>query len=107
MTEKILEDLEKQLKDNQTKTDAPVVREYVRPPSYDYVGRGLVYNCRGKHWACVDAGSYSLCEQNHSFLKLNGKPKECYPDSVYNTDRACGWMQKQKISQSAKTEFCN
>lgn len=106
MTEKILEDLEKQLKENQPATAAPVVKDYVRPPSYEYTGRGLVYNCRGKHWACVDAGSYSLCQQNHSYLKDQKKAKECYPDSVYQTDRACGWMQRQKITGNTKTDFC-
>ena len=33
------------------------VKAYVAPPAYDNLGRGLVYNCKGRHWACVDKDS--------------------------------------------------
>lgn len=107
MTDKILEDLEKQLKQNEKKSTVQAVEKYVPPPQYDYPGRGLVYNCRGKHWACIDAGSYQQCAQNHGFLYTQKKGKECYPDSVYNSDSACRWVQKNKITSNAKTNFCN
>lgn len=106
MTDKILEDLEKQLKANEEQNAVPVAKEYIRPPNYDYVGRGLVYNCLGKHWACIDAGSFQVCQQNHSYLKDKNKSKECYPDSVYQSNSACGWVQKSKITANTKTNFC-
>ncbi len=105
MTEKILEDLEKKVKD-ELAAQTPAASEYVGPPNYDNTGRGLVYNCLGKHWACVDGGSYRVCQQNFSALKTANRPKECWPDSVYESSAACVWVQKQKVSGSAKTEFC-
>lgn len=104
MTDQILQDLEKQIGDN--KTDVPAGATYIEPPDYGNPGRGLVYNCKGKHWACVDGPSYKICEQNMSALKGEGKPKECYPDSVYQTESACAWVQRQKISANTKTDFC-
>jgi hypothetical protein len=106
MTEQILTDLEKQIESNK-KDDVEAESTYVEPPPYDYFGRGLVYNCKGKHWACVDAPSFKICQQNFRALKGQGRSKECYADSVYQTDSACAWVQKKKIVGNAKTDFCN
>lgn len=105
MTEKILKDLEKQVQGNAEGTPA-VAGPYVAPPDYENFGRGLVYNCKDKHWACVDGASYSICQQNYGALRADGKPKECYPDSVYQTDKSCVWMQNEKITSGTKTDFC-
>jgi len=106
MTEQILQDLEKQVQSKQD-TIPGVSNEYVAPPEYEYVGRGLVYNCKGKHWACIDAPSFKVCQQNHNALKSQSRSKECVPDSVYETDSACVWVQKKKITSNTKTDFCN
>jgi hypothetical protein len=106
MTDKILQDLEQKVRSEQ-ETVAPVKGPYVSPPSYDYPGRGLVYNCVGKHWACVDGGSYQLCQKNYGALKEENRRKECFPDSVYETQQGCAWVQKQKVSNTPKTDFCN
>jgi hypothetical protein len=105
MTEQILKDLEKQIQDKKDNVPATGAA-YIEPPDYENFGRGLVYNCRGKHWACVDGASYRVCEQNYSSLKGANKPKECYPDSVFQTDKACIWMQKERITAGTKTVFC-
>ncbi len=104
ITDQILQDLEKQAKDTQ-----PVAqkKEYVSPPDYEYRGRGLVYNCQGKHWACVDAPSYKTCEDNSSSVKFLKKKTECYPFNVYETPRGCENMQNRMVSSSAKTAFCS
>lgn len=105
MTDKILQDLEKQAKT----TNAPKAQEkteYVSPPNYEYPGRGLVYNCIGKHWACVDAPSFKTCEQNASATKFKNNKKECYPFNVYQTQSGCESMQNRMVSSSAKTAFC-
>lgn len=104
MTESILKDLEGQLKKDQAVVVDP--GKYVDPPPYDFVGRGLVYNCLGKHWACIDGGSYQKCQENYAYLKGQGKPKECWPDSVYQTNTGCSWVQKQKIEGNSVTDFC-
>ncbi len=104
ITDQILQDLEKQAKGTKPVEQK---KEYVTPPDYEYRGRGLVYNCQGKHWACVDAPSFRTCEQNHSSVKYLGKKIECYPLSVYETLKGCENMQNRMVSSSAKTEFCN
>lgn len=103
LTDKILQDLEKQVK---TKKAEDVKKEYVAPPNYEYRGRGLVYNCQGKHWACVDGPSYKTCEDNASSLKYLKKPAECYPFNVYETVKGCEGTQYRMVSSSAKTSFC-
>ena len=104
LTEQILLDLEKQAQGKK----APVQKkEYVTPPDYEYKGRGLVYNCTGKHWACVDAPSYKTCEDNSSSVKYLKKKTECYPFNVYETTKGCEDIQNRMVSSSAKTNFCN
>ncbi len=104
MTEQMLKELEKQNKVPKAKTQ---VTEYASPPDYEFKGRGLVYNCVGKHWACVDGPSYRRCEDNSSSLKFLKKKTECYPFNVYETQRGCESMQNRMVSSSAKTEFCD
>ena len=103
LTDKILQDLEKQV---QTTEKKPVIKEYVAPPDYEYSGRGLVYNCTGKHWACVDGPSYLTCEDNSSSLKFLKKKAECYPFNVYESTKGCESMQNRMVSSGAKTDFC-
>lgn len=104
LTDQILQDLEKQAKKDQVKEQK---KEYVSPPDYEYRGRGLVYNCKGKHWACIDAPSYKTCEDNASSVKYLNKKTECHPFNVYETPRGCENMQNRMVSSSAKTSFCN
>lgn len=103
LTDKILEDLEKQAKKGQVKNTKP---EYVSPPDYEYRGRGLVYNCVGKHWACVDGPGYKACEDNSAGNKYLKKKAECYPFNVYDSQKGCENMQNRVVSSSAKTDFC-
>lgn len=103
LTDQILEDLEKQAKDTQQPEQK---KEYVAPPDYEYRGRGLVYNCTGKHWACVDAPSYKTCEDNASSVKFLNKKTECHPFNVYETPKGCEGVQNRMVSSSAKTAFC-
>ena len=105
LTDKILQDLEKQAVDKEKST--PKKRDYVSPPDYEYTGRGLVYNCVGKHWACVDAPSYKTCEQNYDANKVLNKKSECYPFNVYEKTKNCQTSQLLMTSSNAKTAFCN
>ena len=103
LTEKILQDLENQTKNKVSETPA----EYVAPPDYEYTGRGLVYNCKALHWACIDGPSYKTCEDNFNFQKSKNAKPECYPFNVYETTRGCANMQNRMVSAGSKTEFCN
>jgi len=82
------------------------VTTYTNPPDYEYRGRGLVYNCAGKHWACVDGASYKTCEDNFSSTTYLKKNIECYPFNVYESVRGCESMQNRVVSSNAKTDFC-
>jgi hypothetical protein len=103
ITDQILQDLESQAKENKTVEQK---KEYVSPPDYEYRGRGLVYNCTGKHWACVDGPSYKTCEDNSSSTKYLKKTSECYPFNIYETQKGCEVMQNRQVTAAAKTKFC-
>lgn len=104
LTDKILQDLEKQSGATAKKSET---KGYVAPPDYEYTGRGLVYNCTGKHWACVDGPSYRICEENAAGNKYLKKPAECHPFNVYQNQKGCESMQNRMVSSSAKTTFCS
>ena len=103
LTEKILQDLENQTKSRVSETPT----QYVAPPDYEYSGRGLVYNCKALHWACIDGPSYKTCEDNFNYQKSQNAKPECYPFNVYENSRGCANMQNRMVSSGAKTEFCN
>lgn len=92
----------------ETKLEDKIVADdvYMPPPSYDHLGRGLVYNCKEKYWACVDKLSYVNCNKNMKWNKTHQKPAECAVSSVYNSDDDCGVVQKYNISSSVPTPFC-
>lgn len=80
--------------------------EYQAPPSYLETGRGLIYNCVGKHWACVDKDSYMKCKKNADWSKENQKSPECFPAEVYRNFLDCRSIQIDKINTLAETSFC-
>ncbi len=85
---------------------APPKMEYVEPPDYESLGRGLVYNCKGKHWACVDKRSYFKCRDNQKWSKENTKAPECVTRPVYASYEDCRTIQKYYVNTSFKVDFC-
>lgn len=83
------------------------VTEYVSPPDYGTLGRGLVYNCKGKHWACVDKDSFLQCRQNEIWQKNKGKLPECSARNVYSSIDDCKIVQTHNINTAVSTDFCN
>lgn len=81
--------------------------EYIAPPNYERSGRGLVYNCVAKHWACVDKFSYLTCRENTKWSTENAKPAECVTKNVYATLDDCVTIQKHYIEKSEPVDFCN
>lgn len=79
---------------------------YTAPPSYDQLGRGLVYNCKGKYWACVDKIAYVACNKNMKWNKSHQKAAECSVQNVYNSEEDCGVVQKFNVSTNKATDFC-
>jgi hypothetical protein len=79
---------------------------HVDPPSYDLIGRGLVYNCKNKHWACVNKLTYVSCNKNMKWNKLNGYPAECAIINVYSSIDDCAILQNHNTSTGQHTPFC-
>jgi hypothetical protein len=79
---------------------------YTAPPLYDQLGRGLVYNCKEKHFACIDKLSYVSCNKNMKWNKSHDKPAECAVINVYNSEDDCNVVQKYNVSVSLPTPFC-
>ena len=91
---------------NLVKKMEPQKLEYTDPPQYERLGRGLVYNCKGKHWACVDKFSYFQCRENFLWLRSNQKPYECIIQNVYASIKDCEIVQEYNINKAIKTDFC-
>ncbi len=81
--------------------------EYTSPPNYQRLGRGLIYNCDGKHWACVDKFSYFQCRENQVWNERHQRPHECVTRSVYASSKDCTTVQKHYINTVADTDFCD
>ena len=79
---------------------------YTPPPAYDQLGRGLVYNCKEKFWACIDRTAYINCNKNMKYNKAHGKTAECTVQNVYNSDEDCNTVQKYNVSTNKPTTFC-
>lgn len=80
--------------------------KYVEPPSFEYLGRGLVYNCKEKFWACINKPSYIQCNKNMKWNSANNKPIECAVANVYNSNDDCEIVQKYNVSTAQPTPFC-
>jgi hypothetical protein len=79
----------------------------VPAPAYDQVGRGLVYNCKDKYWACLDKPAFLNCNKNMKWNKSKGNPAECVVQDIYNTDEDCAKIQKYNVSTNVATGFCS
>jgi hypothetical protein len=102
-TEKVLLELQKQLQKNEEKKEKRLV---YATPNYNRFGRGLVYSCKGKHWACIDGENYGKCEMNYNFNKKAQKPSECVPKEVYISNEHCDRAQQIKVDAIEQTNFC-
>lgn len=106
ITSSILESLENKVKKQKVIKEEEVL-EPSEAPDYDYKGRGLVYNCTGGHWACIDDESFKSCSKNYNWNSAQAKTIECYSEQVYATEEDCSRAQLLKIDSVAKTDFCN
>ena len=76
------------------------------PPRYDQLGRGLVYNCRDKYWACVDKISYVNCNKNMKWNQSKGAVSECSVQAIYSSEEDCAKVQKYNVNTNQATAFC-
>jgi len=77
------------------------------PPDYEQIGRGLVYNCAGKFWACVDRKNYFKCKNNKKWSTANFKSLDCVDFDVYSTEADCATIQVHNINIIKSTAFCS
>jgi hypothetical protein len=68
--------------------------------NYQVLGRGLVYNCRGKFWACIDKQNYINCRI------LSKTDKSCSTQGVFDTNSQCIRSMKSKPSDVREKSFC-
>lgn len=80
--------------------------KYTEPPNYTRPGRGLVYNCVEKHWACVDKFAYFQCRENYRWSKSNNKSTECVIKNVYISEQDCSKVQAYYVNTNEPTDFC-
>lgn len=98
-----------QPKDQQNNSMASKIAEEATetpPPAYDQVGRGLVYNCKDKYWACLNKTAYVVCNKNMKWNKSKGSAAECVVQNIYSSDEDCAKVQKYNVSTSVPTAFC-
>jgi hypothetical protein len=80
--------------------------EQVDPPVYVNTGRGLVYNCTGRHWACVERESYLQCRDHMLWSKQEEQSPSCVVKDVYATVEDCRVVQIHYINTTEPTDFC-
>lgn len=80
--------------------------EYTPAPNYEDYGKGLVYNCKDKHWACVDRKPYLQCEMNYKWSKQNGKAPECSIEKTYSDFKSCRIVQIHYINTVKEAPDC-
>lgn len=107
ITKQLLQDLEVKLKEERREQE---ILEDVRPtsaPSYDNIGKGLVYNCIDEHWACVNDETYKQCRGNYNWNRQQEVDTECYPYAQLGNEIDCATVQQEKIDTISETNFCN
>ncbi len=96
-----------ELYNTQESAEATNQESYTPPPSYRVWGRGLVYDCAKKEWACVGRYAYLQCRANMKWNVGHDRPYECYVVHVYGTDIDCILVQLHHLTIPVETNFCH
>ncbi|MGB0453390.1 MAG: hypothetical protein ACPGJV_06715 [Bacteriovoracaceae bacterium] len=106
-SQKFQDNMEKIIqKVDETATEQEEAPEFISAPDYTKFGRGLVYNCKDKHWACIDRPRWRECELNLKYNQFYGKDLECFPKSVYKSNRDCRLVQVYNVNMGVSADFC-
>ncbi len=106
-TEEIAQDMQKVAEEV-----GPIPEGEIKPaakvelPDYSTKGRGLVYNCTGKHWACIDRPGFLNCKEHMRWSEENKKSPECVIKNVYASEEDCSIVQLNYINTNEPTDFC-
>lgn len=84
------------------------IKEDEDPPimQYDIIGRGLVYNCKENHWACVNRSNYFNCIKKMKFDLRDNNPSTCVAKDVYASDEDCGNAQYERMYKKFIPKEC-
>jgi len=80
--------------------------DYESAPDYTKVGRGLVYNCKNKHWSCLNRTNYHQCRKNQIFFTKLKELPECVVFDVYYSDEDCQIKQADMINKLIPVPAC-
>ncbi len=74
-----------------------------RKPLIDYRerGAGLVYNCLGGHWACIDRVNYKKCQRLAAH-----QPPACRALRFFKSLKQCRAVQQAQIDKGTRPTFC-
>lgn len=81
-------------------------KEQVDPPNYNLLGRGLVYNCEEKFWACVSKVSYFQCGGHEQWSQKFSKNPKCVTRNVYASIEDCEIVQAYYVDHNESVDFC-
>lgn len=107
VTKKLLENLEVKLREEKAIQQSVDTIKPTSAPSYEAPGSGLVYNCSGGHWACIDLEEYQKCRDNYAWKKSESQKIECYPTAFLKTDFDCATLQQEKVNAVPDLNFCS
>lgn len=100
-----LEEIQKTL-EKTVVTPPPTARAEAAPPDYSNHGRGLVYNCREKHWACVNRMAYFQCQDNMLWAQEQAQKADCVTKQIYATDEDCHRAEQSEINAITEIKEC-
>lgn len=81
-------------------------KSYIAPPNYHLLGRGLVYNCKEKYWACVGKISYFQCGGHQKWSEEYQESPKCVTSNVYSSVKDCETVQAYYVDNNEPTDFC-
>ena len=80
--------------------------DYPPPADYGVKGRGLVYNCQARHWACVSRSTYVQCAQHQKKFASQTKNPNCIINQVYFSPTHCARGQLMHIHNRITPNDC-
>ena len=86
--------------------EVQIKRTELSSPDYERVGQGLVYNCKGGHWACLNRINYFRCKQLQQWALENSQPPECVVSNVYLSVLDCQEWQEHNVNMYIIPEEC-
>lgn len=82
-------------------------KERERVSSRYYKGAVLIYDCRDRHFVCVDQLSADQChEERTKALKKNRFELVCSPLKVFKSEQECVAEQYQRMHESVDKTWC-